>query len=137
MEYSYLVWKWQKLSEATNEGMDGDIKPASDGIFGRVLPRLQAVSMAKVMRRLPVVERLITVFNWRIYCRYEIGTEKEPEGKNWLHSERRWWRTNSYQSVARGMAAAVATDCSHFLSLDWPICWDDRWRTLSSYSRHV
>lgn len=51
--------------------MEHYVQPAADRIVGRVLPRLEAIPVREVVRRLPVVERLIAI----LYRREERGDE--------------------------------------------------------------
>jgi hypothetical protein len=63
VELSHLSRVRQQTAYVGADGMDGDVQPAADGIVGRVLPRLQAVAMTKVVCRLPVVEGLVAVLD--------------------------------------------------------------------------
>lgn len=67
--------------------MESYVEPASDGILGRVFPRLQSISMAHVMYRFPVIESFIAVLDRRIYSCKEIGSEEDVEGTNWFHGK--------------------------------------------------
>lgn len=53
------------------------VEPASDSIVWGILPGLQAVAMGEIMGRLPVVECLITILNWRKQSSDQTGAEKE------------------------------------------------------------
>lgn len=52
-----------------------------------VFPSLEAVSIEKKMRGLPIIESLIAVRNWQSYCRYqpygEQGKKGSPPPKNY------------------------------------------------------
>lgn len=60
--------------------MKRDIKPAADGIVGRVFPRLQAVAVRQVMRRLPVVECFVAVLDRRKGGGNQVRDEEDVKG---------------------------------------------------------
>lgn len=64
--------------------MNGNVKPATDGIVGRVLPRLQAVAMAEVVCGLPVVEGLVAVLDRGEEGGKEVGAEEDVKGRDGL-----------------------------------------------------
>ena len=66
--------------------MESNIEPASDGIVGRILPRLQAVSMAQVVCRLPVIEGLIAVLDWGEQGGNDVCSQEDVEGRDGLDS---------------------------------------------------
>lgn len=68
--------------------MEGKICPTSNGILWRVLPSLQAIAMAEIVCRLPVIEGLITILYRRIDRSEYVGTEEDVKSTNWLYSER-------------------------------------------------
>lgn len=65
--------------------MQRDIKPAADGIVGRVLPRLQAVAVRQVMRGLPVIECFVAVLDRRIRGGNQVRDEKDVKGLDGLN----------------------------------------------------
>lgn len=76
----YLVRARQQSSEAAGERVQGDIQPAADGIVGRVLPRLESVSVRQVMGRLPIVEGFVAVLDRRKGGGNQVGDEKDVKG---------------------------------------------------------
>jgi hypothetical protein len=68
--------------------MEGKVGPTSNGILGGVFPGLQPIAMTNVMRRFPIVERLVTVLYRRTKsCKY-VGPKKDVESPNGFHCER-------------------------------------------------
>lgn len=82
-----LGGKWQQPSEASNQCMDGDIKPTPQCIIGRVFPCLQTISSTHIMCWLPVVESLIAVLYGRIEGCEQIDCEKYVESADGLDCE--------------------------------------------------
>ena len=80
VELGDLVGTREEAPQATDDGMETDIEPAADGILGRVLPRLEAIAVAEVMRWFPVVEDLVAVLDGRKGGREEVGREKSVKG---------------------------------------------------------
>ena len=68
--------------------MQADVEPASNREFGSVLPSLEAIVVAKVVSRLPVVERLVTVLNGSEQRRDDVRCEEEVERGNGFDDER-------------------------------------------------
>ena len=68
--------------------MQGNIQPAPNRILGRVLPGLQSIVMAEIVRRFPVIERLVAVLYRGIEGSKKIGNEEDIESPNWLDCER-------------------------------------------------
>jgi hypothetical protein len=60
--------------------MQAGISPAANGVFGRVLPRLESIAMVEIVGGLPVVEDLITVLDWGEDSSRKIGSCEETEG---------------------------------------------------------
>lgn len=70
----------QQSTQIAHDGMEADVEPASDGIVGRVFPGLQAVAMAEVMSRFPVVEGLVAVlYRGKSRCD-QVRDEEAVEG---------------------------------------------------------
>lgn len=65
--------------------MKRNVKPAANGIIGRILPGLEAIAMGEVMGRLPVVEGLVAVLDWGKQSSNHAGSEKEIERRDGLH----------------------------------------------------
>lgn len=84
---AYLGRKWQQSPEASNQSMDGNIKPTPQCIVGGVFPRLQTISTAHIMCRLPVVEGLVAVLYRRIEGCEEIYCKKYVKGADGLDCE--------------------------------------------------
>lgn len=59
--------------------MQDNVEPASNGVFGRILPRLQTEAVTQEMRWLPVVEGLVAIENRREQSREDIGKEETVE----------------------------------------------------------
>jgi hypothetical protein len=76
--------------------MQPDVKPAPDGKLWRVLPGLQAISVRQVVRRLPVIERLIAILDRSEESGNDIGGEEDVEGLD---------RLNRVDTVAPGQPA--------------------------------
>ena len=55
----------QQAADVARDGVEDDVQPASDRVIGRVLPRLKAIAVGKVVRRFPVVEGLVAVLDRR------------------------------------------------------------------------
>ena len=53
----------QQTANTAQHGVDANIEPAPDGIFGIVLPSLEAVAMGEVVGRFVVVEVLVAVLD--------------------------------------------------------------------------
>jgi hypothetical protein len=51
----------EQLRPQGSQGMEGDVRPAAEGVLGRVLPRLQALAKVEEVQGLPVVEGFIAV----------------------------------------------------------------------------
>jgi hypothetical protein len=71
--------------------VQGNIQPAPNCILGRVLPGLQSIVMAEIVRRFPVIERLVAVLYRGIEGSKKIGDEEDIESPNWLDCERSRW----------------------------------------------
>ena len=65
------------VSYPANKSMNGDIEPTSNGILWRVFPCLKSVTMAEIVRGLPVVEYLITILNRRVKSSEDVHSSKE------------------------------------------------------------
>ena len=70
----------EQSADVSHDSMKGDVKPAADGILGRVFPRLEAVAMAQIMGWFPVVEGLVTVLDGGEEGSNQVGSEKDVEG---------------------------------------------------------
>ena len=68
---------------AAGYGMYEDVEPASNGIFWRVFPCLQAIAVVEVVRRLPIVEDFVTVLDWSVQCSDGVDCCKEEEVHQW------------------------------------------------------
>lgn len=63
VELSQLSRMWEDATDAGNNGVSGNIEPASYRISGRILPCLETVAMGQVMSGFPIVEGLIAVLD--------------------------------------------------------------------------
>lgn len=96
VELGNLVRPRHDPPRVPSERMEGDIEPTSDRVVGRVLPRLEAISMGKVVRRFPIVEGFVAVLDRGEQGRHDIRGEEEEEGLDGRHgidarSSRRHW----------------------------------------------
>lgn len=82
---SHLVGAREQPAKAADEGVKCDIEPAANGIVGRVFPRLQAVAVREVVRRLPVVERLVAVLDGRKGGGDQVGDEEDVKRLDWFN----------------------------------------------------
>ena len=73
--------------------MQTDVRPAPDRVDGGVLPGLETVGVREVVRRLPVVEGLVAVFDGGGEGGEGVEEEEDPEGCDGLHGEGGWWGT--------------------------------------------
>jgi hypothetical protein len=83
--------QWEE-AQLDDERVESRIRPAPDGILGRVLPRLQSIAVVEVVRRLPVVEDLVTVLDGREKGSGNIGSGEDVEGNDGLELEWRFLR---------------------------------------------
>ena len=68
--------------------MDPCVCPASDCVDGGVFPGLKTVAMIEVMGRLPVVEYLVAIMDWRVEGGDEASKEDDVKGHHGLEGGR-------------------------------------------------
>lgn len=58
--------------DAGKRCVHGDVQPASKSVLRSILPGLATIAIQKIMCRLPVIENLVAVQNWRLDCRCDV-----------------------------------------------------------------
>lgn len=82
VELGDLVGVREQSADVAHDSMKGDVKPASDGIVGRVFPGLEAITVAQIMGWFPVVEGLVTVLDGGEESSNQVGSEEDVEGRD-------------------------------------------------------
>lgn len=72
----------EEAADVARDSMERDVEPASDGIIGRVLPGLEAIAMAQIVGRLPVVEGLVTVLDRSEGSGDKVRDQEDVKGGN-------------------------------------------------------
>lgn len=85
VEFRNLGGLGQYPAHVAHDSVKRNVKPAANGIIGRILPGLEAIAMGEVMGRLPVVEGLVAVLDWGKQSSNHAGSEKEIERRDGLH----------------------------------------------------
>lgn len=84
VELGDFVGVRKQPADIAHNGMEGDVKPVSDGIVGRVFPGLEAIAVAQIVCWFPVIEGLVTVLDGGEQSSNQVGSEEDVEGRNGL-----------------------------------------------------